>query len=83
MNNYQIFMRNTILAMGSIMLIFPCLVVAKIRKNHSKQNFPSETTSRQLFHKGMKGKAIFERLVKNFGGFEEVYTNVDLPNSYN
>ena len=31
----------------------------------------------------MKGKAIFERLVKSSGGFEEASTSADLPNSYN
>ena len=31
----------------------------------------------------MKGKAIFERLVKSSGGFEEASTSADLPNSHN
>ena len=31
----------------------------------------------------MKEKAIFERLVKSSGGFEEASTSVDLPNWYN
>ena len=31
----------------------------------------------------MKGKAIFERLVKSSGGFEEDSTSADFPNSYN
>ena len=31
----------------------------------------------------MKGNAIFERLVKSSGGFEETSTSADLPNSYN
>ena len=53
-------------------------------KEKSQQtNLNGRNNIKTLFHKGMKGKAIFERLVKSSGDFEEACTSTDLPNSYN
>ena len=56
---------------------------SKNKEKPQQTKFSVGNNLKTLFHKGMKGKAIFERLVKNFGGLEEVYTSADLPNSYN
>ena len=53
------------------------------KKKSQQTKFSVRNNVKTLFHKGMKGKAIFERLVKSSGGFEEASTSADLPNSYN
>ena len=53
------------------------------KKKSQQTKFSVRNNVKTLFHKGMKGKAIFERLVKSSGGFEEASTSADLPNSHN
>ena len=59
------------------------MMVAKIRKKSQQTKFSVRNNVKILFHKGMKEKAIFERLVKSSCGFKEAWTSVDLPNWYN
>ena len=56
------------------------------RRNKEKSQqakFSVRNNVKTLLHKGMKGKAIFERLVKSSGGFDEASASAYLPNSYN
>ena len=64
--------------------MFPYLPDGSKNKKKSQQTkFSVRNNVKTLFHKGMKEKAIFERLVKSSGGLKEASTSVDLPNWYN
>ena len=53
------------------------------KKKSQQTTFSVRNNVKTLFHKRIKGKAIFERLVKSSGGFKEASTSADLPNSHN
>ena len=62
---------------------FSMIDSSRNKEKSQQTKFSVRNNVKTLFHKGMKGKAIFERLVKSSGDFEEASTSTDLPNSYN
>ena len=64
--------------------MFPCLPDSRKNKKKSQHTKSSVRNNvKTLFHKEMKGNAIFEILVKSCGDFEEASISEYLPNSYN
>ena len=56
---------------------------SKNKEKSQQTKFSVRNNVKTLFHKGMKGKAIFESLVNSSYRFEETSTSADHPNSYN
>ena len=56
---------------------------SKNKEKSQQRKIFIRNNAKSLLHKEIKGKAMFERLVKSSGRLEEASTSADLPNSYN